>query len=501
MISVNEKEHTFKIDTLNTSYIIGILEDKYTGHLYYGKKISDSEISYLFKAGEYPFTPATNNRDKLAFMDRFPMEYPTHGVGDFREDVLSVKTNGGFGCVELFYDGYEITDKKPVIKDMPSTFATKDGKSETLKLYLKDSVLGIKVTLLYSVFEDSDAIIRSSIIENESAESIYLTKALSSCIDINSGDYELLTLNGCWGRERHIQKNPVGLGFQGVSSGRGVSSHQHQPFMALLQKNTDYDSGEVFGMHFVYSGNFKALCYKGQFDNVRMVMGINDEDFTWKLNAGDLFYTPETVLVYSGKGLGEMSRTYHDLYRNHLIRSPYKTKKRPILINNWEATYFDFDTEKLLDIAREASALGIEMLVMDDGWFGNRYDDNRALGDWFVNEEKIKGGLKYLVDEVNKLGMKFGIWFEPEMISPDSDLYRAHPEWAIQIPGREPGMSRQQLVLDIVNKDARDYAYESVAKILRSANIEYVKWDMNRQISDVGSQNLPSDSRSKAKIL
>ena len=310
---------------------------------------------------------------------------------------------------------------------------------------------------------------------------------------MDNKDFEAISLHGSWARERQIQTVPVSHGKYSVESIRGESSHQDHPFLALKTKNADQENGEVYAMHFVYSGNFKAQVQSDQFDQVRMTMGIHPEDFTWKLKEGESFQAPETVLVYSAQGLGQMTRIFHDFYRNHLIRSEYKNQKRPILINNWEATYFDFDTDKLIAIAKQASALGIEMLVMDDGWFGNRCDDNRALGDWFVNEEKLKGGLKYLVDEVNKLGMKFGIWFEPEMISPDSDLYRAHPDYAIAIPGREPSLCRNQYVLDLTRKEVRDYAYECVAKILRSANIEYVKWDMNRQLSDIGSLELPAD--------
>ncbi len=493
MIKYLEKEKLFKIDTVTTSYIIGIADDKYAGHAYYGKRIPDDDVSYLMRINEPPFVPSVNNRDKLSFLDCFPMEYPTHGVGDFREDCIAVRNKDGYSGLELFYDGYEITDKKPHLDGLPQTFPSESGKSETLKLYLKDDVLGLKVTLLYTAFEDNDAIVRSVIMENSSSDPLYVTKALSACIDMDNKDFELMTLNGSWARERHIQRNPVGIGFAGVSSVRGETSHQHHPFLGLLSKGADDDHGDVYGMHFIYSGNFKGLVYRGQFDNVRMMMGINDEDFTWKLEAGQSFATPEVVTVYSGEGIGKMTRTYHDLYRNHLIRSPYKDKKRPILINNWEATYFDFNTDKLLDIARESSKLGIEMLVMDDGWFGNRYDDNRALGDWFVNGDKIKGGLKYLVDEVNKLGMKFGIWFEPEMISPDSDLYREHPDWAIAIPGRTAGLCRNQYVLDITRDEIRDYIVERVCDILSSANIEYVKWDMNRQLADLGSLYLPAD--------
>ena len=310
---------------------------------------------------------------------------------------------------------------------------------------------------------------------------------------MDNEDFDVVSLHGSWARERQIQTVPVSRGKFCVESVRGESSHQDHPFIALMEKGAGDEHGKVYAMNFVYSGNFKATVQNDQFCQLRMTMGIHPEDFRWKLEPGQEFQAPEVVMVYSGEGTGNMTRTFHDFYRKHLIRSPYKNQKRPILINNWEATYFDFNTEKLLDIARQASALGIEMLVMDDGWFGNRFDDNRALGDWKVNEEKLPGGLKYLVDEVNKLGMKFGIWFEPEMISPDSDLYRAHPDWAIAIPGRAGSLSRNQYVLDLTRRDVLDYVYESVAGVLRSANVEYVKWDMNRQLTDLGSANLPAE--------
>ena len=330
-------------------------------------------------------------------------------------------------------------------------------------------------------------------VKNLGKDHVYIKKALSASFDMDNDNYDMITLHGSWARERHIDRRPVHMGLQGVVSMRGETSHQEHPFIALLDKKADENTGKVYGLNFIYSGNFVGEVQNSQFDFIRVQMGINPENFSWKLCSGEEFFTPQAVLTFSNCGLNGMSQSFHDLYRDHLIRSPYKNKMRPILINNWEATYFNFDTEKLLDIAREAHKDGIEMLVMDDGWFGKRNFDNSSLGDWTVNEEKIKGGLKHLVDEVNKIGLKFGIWFEPEMISPDSDLYRAHPDWAIQIQGRIPGMSREQLVLDITRKEVRDYAYNSVATILKSANIEYVKWDMNRQLSDIGSTNLPSD--------
>ena len=426
------------------------------------------------------------------FLDSFPMEYPAHGLGDYRESCINIRTEKGNVGLALSYVSHKITEGKDGLEGLPASFG-KAGECETLKILCEDKVTGLQVILQYGIFDEADVITRSVKVVNTGKEDLYLTKVYSACLDMDNKDFEAISLHGSWARERQIETVPVSHGKYSVESIRGESSHQDHPFLALKTKNADQENGEVYAMHFVYSGNFKAQVQSDQFDQVRMTMGIHPEDFTWKLKEGESFQAPETVLVYSAQGLGQMTRIFHDFYRNHLIRSKYKNQKRPILINNWEATYFDFDTDKLIAIAKQASALGIEMLVMDDGWFGNRCDDNRALGDWFVNEEKLKGGLEYLVDEVNKLGMKFGIWFEPEMISPDSDLYRAHPDYAIAIPGREPSLCRNQYVLDLTRKEVRDYAYECVAKILRSANIEYVKWDMNRQLSDIGSLELPAD--------
>ena len=490
MIKFDQKNKTFRIDTPSSTYCITVAQKGYLSHSYYGPKIGDDDVSYLTRQFEYFMSQGDVFREKHTLLDFLPQEMPTDGMGDFRESALAISNDKGNNGVELMYKDFKILDEAQTLPGLPSVFG---NKAQTLEIICQDEILQTQVHLFYTVFEDLDAIIRSTRIVNYGTNPIFIKKALSASFDIDSDNYDVITLHGSWARERHIERHPVHMGKQGVLSMRGETSHQEHPFIALVDHNTDENSGKVYAMNFIYSGNFLADVQKNQFDSIRMVMGINPENFCWKLNAGQIFDTPQAVLVFSDKGLNGMSHTFHDLYRDHLIRSPYKNKMRPILINNWEATYFNFDTEKLLDIAREASKDGIEMLVMDDGWFGCRNSDNCSLGDWFVNEEKIKGGLKYLVEEVNKLGMKFGIWFEPEMISPDSDLYRSHPDWAIQIQGRTPGMSRQQLVLDITRKEVEDYAYECVAKILRSANIEYVKWDMNRQLSDIGSLSLPAD--------
>ena len=493
MITYNEKERVFKLDTPNTSYMIGIVdEENFVGHIYYGKRLKEAEAAYLLRTEEPPFVPSKNNRERCSFYDCFPFEYPVGGVGDYRESCFAVRTAGGHAGAMLSYVSHEILEGKPKLTGLPATFGT-EKECSTLKLICQDKYAGIQVELLYTAFDDTDVITRSVKVTNIGKEYFYLTKVSSACIDMDNKDFDMISLHGSWARERHIQRKTLGYGIQNVSSFRGESSHQDHPFLALVDKNTTQEHGEVYAMNFVYSGNFRAQAECSQFDSVRMSMGIPPENFCWKLEAGESFQAPEVVMTYTDKGLDAMTNTFHKLYRKHLLRGKYKDKKRPVLINNWEATYFNFNTEKLLAIAKEASSLGIEMLVMDDGWFGKRNNDDCALGDWVVNEEKINGGLKYLVDEVNKLGMKFGIWFEPEMISPDSDLYRAHPDWAIAIPGRPATQSRQQYVLDLSRKEVVDYIYEMVASVLRSANIEYVKWDMNRQLSDIGSVKLPAD--------
>lgn len=492
-ITYNEQNRIFKLDTAKTSYCIGIVdEENFIGHVYYGRKLADDNLVYLMRTEEAPFVPSKNNRDRTSFLDAFPMEYTGNGLGDYREGTLSVKTKNGHTAVSLSYVSHRIYDGKPVLEGLPATFGT-EAECKTLELLCEDSVLQLQVVLLYTVFNDTDVITRSVKIVNQGKDALYLTRVLSACIDMDNDDYEMITMHGSWARERAIQVRPIMKGKQGVSSVRGESSHQEHPFMAWKKSTTTQESGEIYGMHFIYSGNFMAQIELTQFDSMRALIGIHPENFCWKLESGESFQAPEAVCVYSAEGIGGMTRTLHNLYRKHLIRGEYKDKKRPILINNWEATYFEFNTQKLLDIARQASRLGIEMLVMDDGWFGCRDDDNTSLGDWKVNEKKIDGGLKYLVEEVNKLGMKFGIWFEPEMISPDSDLYREHPDWAIAVPGRTGSLARNQYVLDLTRKEVRDHIFDMVASVLHSANIEYVKWDMNRQLSDLGSCGLPAD--------
>ena len=491
-VNYNEKAKIFTLTAKNAAYIIKLDEFGYPAHLYWGRRLEDDDLSYLLRLDEYPFTPATNNRDRGSYMDLLPFEMPCFGIGDFRESALKVMDKDGMSSCDIRYKSHRIYKGKPKLSGLPATFAAED-EADTLELVCEDGRTGLEITLIYSVFAQLDAFTRSVRAKNNGCDRITLSRSLSSCVEFDSDRYDMITLNGSWGRERAVERCRLHCGKQLIDSMRGESSHQNNPFFALVSQDCGEDSGEAYGFAFVYSGNFLAEAEVTQHRKTRALMGINPTDFSWLLEPGEEFQAPEAAMVYSGEGIGGMSRCFHDLFREHLVRGYYKDKRRPILINNWEATYFDFDTDKLISIAKEASRLGIEMLVMDDGWFGCRDTDNSSLGDWFVYEKKLKGGLKYLVDEVNKLGMKFGIWFEPEMISPDSELYRAHPDWAIQVKGREPVRCRDQYVLDFSRSEVREHIYGQMRAVLDSANIEYVKWDMNRPLIDVGSVALPAE--------
>ncbi len=493
-IRFDEKKKMFQLNTAHSTYLIGLTPEGYVGHVYYGKGLHNMCGGYLLRTEELPFTPSVNEREKISFLERFPSEYPTGGIGDYRESCLDVRNeSGSIGC-ELLFESCRIQKGKQGLPGLPASFGTEE-EVETLEILCEDKILKLRVTLSYSVFAACDIITRSVRVENAGNQSLRLEKVYSACLDMDNREYEMLTLTGSWARERHIQRGRIRYGKQLVSSVRGESGHQEHPFIALVTPDTTQETGEVYAMNFVYSGNFIAQAELNQFDQVRMVMGIHGDGFCWNLKPGEVFQAPEAVLAYSSEGLGKMTRNLHDFYRGHLIRSVYKYKKRPVLINNWEATYFDFNSEKLLDIARSAKKYGIEMLVMDDGWFGRRDRDDNSLGDWTVNEEKLAPGLSDLVKKVREMGLEFGIWFEPEMVSPDSDLYRAHPDWAIQIPGRRPTQGRQQYVLDLSRPEVSDYIYKCVADILHSAPISYVKWDMNRYLSDIGGCCLDKDSQ------
>lgn len=492
-IRYDEANRIFELDTRNTSYRIGIVDEEgFVGHIYYGQKIRPQKCDQFLRTCEAPFVPSKNNRERCSFMDTFPTEYSGNGIGDYRESCIAVKTANGSRTVDLKFVDYDIVNGKPGISGLPASFAGEE-EVQTLVVHMMDGGCGIDVDLIYSVFEDENVITRSVSVKNAGDRDIRLTKVYSACIDMDDEDFEMLTLHGSWARERQIERRPIAYGKQSVSSLRGESSHQDHPFMAWMTKGTDQTTGDVYGMHFVYSGNFIAQIEKSQFDSIRAVMGIHSEGFEWWLTPGETFTAPEVVLTYSHDGLGQMTRNLHDFYRCHMIRSRYLHQKRPVLINNWEATYFDFTREKLIAIAQKAKECGVELFVLDDGWFGARTTDHAGLGDWVANPDRLPEGITGIAEDIEKVGLKFGLWFEPEMTNKDSDLHREHPDWILSVPGRHDSHGRFQYVLDFSRKEVVDRIYEMMAKILSTAKVSYVKWDMNRSITECYSAALPAD--------
>lgn len=490
-ISYNHRERVFRLDTPHTTCLLGAVgREGFLGQIYYGPSVPDDNMGYLLRLDEPPGTPESNPRERASFYDAFPFAYPVWGGGSFREPCLRLRAENGGGNCELFYESHAISPGKPPLPGLPAAYGTAE-ECATLDILCRDPVLGLRVHLLYTVFEDSDVLCCSVRIENAGAAPVSLEAALSASLELDNRDFDVITLHGGWSREREIQRRPLAHGKQAASSLRGISSHQYHPFLALCEHTATQERGLVYAMSFVYSGNFLAQAELDQFNRVRAVMGIHPDGFCWQLEPGACFQAPEVLLVCSQQGLGGMSRAYHDLLRRHLIRG--QKKRRPTLVNSWEAYYFDFDHDKLLDLGREAAAQGIELLVVDDGWFGRRDDDTTSLGDWTVNEEKLPGGLGRLGEELRELGVQLGIWMEPEMISPDSDLYRAHPDYAMAIPGRAPTLARSQYVLDLTRREVRDCVFDQIAAVLRSAPIVYLKWDMNRPLTDLYTPSLPQE--------
>ncbi|WP_096515122.1 alpha-galactosidase [Clostridium perfringens] len=492
-INYNEDFKTFHLKTKNTSYVLKIMETGHLSHLYWGRKLKADNLEYFFRRrGFGSFAADTDNISGFQ-LELIPQECPTFGATDLRSPSLEFQYEDGTSATDLRYKSHRIYEGKQRLSGLPSVYVESEEEAISLEITLVDSLKSLEIILTYNVFEDFDAITRSLKIVNNSDEKINIERVLSANVDFTTDEFDFIQLSGSWGRERHILRNPLRSGSQAIESRRGASSHAQNPFMALCSKDANEEYGDVYGFSLVYSGNFLANVEVDMYRNARAQIGINPFDFKWLLESKEEFQAPEVVLVYSSKGLNGMSQIYHNLYRKRLCRGNYRDKVRPVLINNWEATYFDFNEVKIKEIAKEASKLGVELFVLDDGWFGNRNDDKSSLGDWFVNEEKLKGGLSKLAKDINNMGLEFGLWFEPEMISPVSKLYEKHPNWCIHIPGRTRSQARRQLILDLSRKEVCDYIIEAISKVLESANISYVKWDMNRNMTEVGSLGLTSE--------
>lgn len=454
-------------------------------HLYYGKRaMGTMEYLLIWRDRGFSGNPWDAGKDRTFSLDSLPQEYPTSGTGDFRATALTVEEDNGFEGCDLRYVSHEISDGKYGLPGLPAMHAS-ESESQTLTVHLKDHVSGLEVDLLYGVLPELDIITRAAIIRNTGDHTLTLTKVLSADLDFLTGDYDVLTFCGRYGMERNLQRTPVDHGEFRILSRRGASSHQYNPLVILADHNTTEDTGECYAMEFVYSGSFQASVEKDQFDQVRLQMGLAESKFRYPLGPGETFAVPETILSFSGDGLEVLSQNLMDCVRLHICRRS-SSLAHPVLLNSWEGCYFDFDGNTIRDMARQAKDLGVDLLVMDDGWFGNRNDDTTGLGDWQVNEEKLRGSLPALIADVHDLGLKFGIWFEPEMVSEDSDLFRAHPDWALASEDRRPIRSRYQLVLDFSRPDVVDQIFSDVCKVL-DMGIDYIKWDFNRSIADVWS--------------
>lgn len=494
-IIVDEKTGLFQLITDNTEY--QMKADKYgvLKHLWYGEK-TGCDMEYL---QSYPDVGFSGNiydagNDRTYSLDTLPLEYACDGVGDYRVTGVAAVHSDGSCALDLRYKSYRISKGKYSIKGLPAVYADV-SESETLEIVLKDKYSDIEVTLRYGVLPKLDIITRCVSVANNGTQPVILTKVASLCLDIPHGKWEWVHFHGRHAMERLTERMPLCHGIQESSSTRGTSSHHQNPTVLLCSPDCTETSGSCIGAALMYSGSFQTKIQLDQMEQVRLVMGINPELFRWELKPSEVFDTPEVIMSYSAKGMEKLSHNFHKVIREHVCRGKYKLEERPVLINNWEATYFDFNEEKILKIAEQAASLGVDMLVLDDGWFGKRDDDCSGLGDWFVSEEKLNGGLGKLAEKIKSLGMKFGLWFEPEMVSEDSDLYRSHPDWAIKIPSRNPVRSRYQLVLDMINPEVRDYLFGAISDILKNADISYIKWDMNRSICDWYTPCLSADNQ------
>ena len=492
-ILVHEKTKTFHLQNDKLSYIMTVLPGGQLGQLYFGRRIHDREdFGYLLEPAHRAHSAYVSEEAHLS-LEHIRQEFPSYGSGDFRRGAIEVLQNNGSRLTNFVYDSYQIMPGKPALEGLPATYTESDEEARTLAVTMRDETAGLKLVLLYTIFAQEGAIARSACLINEGTQNVSIERIMSISLDLPDADYEWIQFSGSWARERHPVKKRLSVGTTAVESLRGHSSHQQNPFIILKRPTADEDQGEVMGFSLVYSGNFLAAAQVDNYNVTRISLGINPEWFSWKLEPGAGFQTPEAVLVFSEDGLNGMSQTFHRLYRSRLARGEWRDQSRPILINNWEATYFDMDEEKLLRIASKAKECGVELFVLDDGWFGARRNDSAGLGDWYPCRDILPNGISGLSEKVEALGLKFGLWIEPEMVNPDSDLYRAHPDWAFAVPERTASLSRHQYVLDFSRPEVVDHLYNALHEVIAGAKISYIKWDMNRSVTECYSAALPAD--------
>lgn len=491
----NSKE--FHLFNDEISYIIKVLQNGNLGHLYYGKRIKDREnFQHLLEIRKRPMATCYFEGSDFS-LEHIKQEYPSYGSGDMKYPAYEILQENGSSITEFKYKSHNIFKGKNKLENLPATYVEDENEATTLEIVIYDEVIKTEISLYYTIYENFPVITRSAKIKSFNNEKLVLTNAMSFSVDLPDYKYEMIELTGAWSRERNVKIRKLEHGTQGIYSMRGCSSNNHNPFIALKRFNTDEFSGEVYGFSLVYSGNFLAQVDVDTYDVARVTLGINPNNFNWTLSNGEEFQTPEVVSVYSDEGLNKMSQAYHTLYRTRLARGYWRDRERPILVNNWEATYFDFNEEKIISLAEKAKELGIELLVLDDGWFGKRNDDTSSLGDWYVNLEKLPNGISGLSKKVTDMGISFGLWIEPEMVNKDSDLYRAHPEYMLATPNRNISHGRNQYILDFSKKEVIDYIYAMLEKVISESKISYIKWDMNRCMSEVFSSGMDSEYQGK----
>lgn len=497
IIHTNLEKQQFHLTNGQISYIFHVMKNGQLGHLYYGKALRNRKDFSHLQTYDVPTAASCHvYEDDPAFsLETLRQEYPAYGNSDFREPAISVRKDSEPHIPNFIYDSFKILEGKPKLKGLPATYANDHQDASTLQIFLKDEFLEAELTLTYTIFRDKPVMTRSATLKNKGSENLVIDRLMGAVLDLPDKDFMMTHLGGTWSRERHVKERKLEMGIQSISSLRGASSHHHNPFMALRRPYTTENTGEVYGFNFVYSSNFIMQVEVDHYDMARVSVGIHPFGFKWSLASEEHFQTPEVVMVYSDQGLNGMSQAFHHLYRDNLIPEQWKREERPILINNWEATYFDFDEEKLVNIAKSASELGIELFVLDDGWFGKRNDDTSSLGDWQVDLNKLPNGLESLAKKITQTGMKFGLWFEPEMISPNSELYREHPDWAVGMLNQPRTLGRNQLVLDFSRPEIVDDIYEKMAGIIKQTNLSYIKWDMNRNITEAFSQKLVANQQ------
>lgn len=493
-ITFHETTKTFHLYNDEISYIMMVMRNGHLGQLYFGKKIQDKEdFSYLLETCERPMSSCLYDTDKKFSLEHIKQEYPVFGTTDYRQPAVEIRQENGSRISDFQYQGHTLTKGKPLLFGLPATYTESQDEALTLTVTLKDAVTSIRADLLYTIFAKGGILARSVRFTNEGNRPVWLSRAMSFCLDLPDSDYVWQQLSGCWARERHIYSRFLQPGIQSIGSMRGNSSHEHNPFLILKRPAATERQGEAIGVSLIYSGNFRIQAEVDAHDTLRVLAGIDPETFEWKLDAEETFQTPEAVCVYTDKGLNHLSQTFHKLYQKRLARGYWRDRARPILNNNWEATYFDFTEDRLIEIASRAKECGVELFVLDDGWFGARNGEHAGLGDWQANRTRLPKGITGLADRVEGLGLKFGLWFEPEMVNKDSDLYRKHPDWILSTPGRSQSHGRYQYVLDFSRKEVVDDIYRQMASLLKEAKISYIKWDMNRSITECYSGAWPAD--------